>query len=137
MSFFGKLLGWATWWNDATPGTRLKLARQGVEVGSDQYGNTYYEARTESPTYDEDVKKRWVKYSGLAEPTRVPPEWQGWLHHMYDETPDELAVKRHDWQTDHVPNLTGTRFAFKPSGALDKGGVREATANDYEAWTPE
>ena len=137
MGFFAKALGWATWWNDATPGTKLHLKRKGVEVGRDKYGNVYYEAKSESPTYDEDVRKRWVTYDGYADPSRIPAEWHGWLHHLYDETPDQLAIKRHDWQKDHKPNLTGTVHAFKPSGSLDKGGVREANANDYEAWSPE
>ena len=137
MGFWGKALGWATWWNSATPGTKLKIRRQGVEVGRDEFGNTYYEAKSETPTFDGTTKKRWVTYNGYADPSRIPPEWQGWLHNMYDETPDQIAIKRHDWQKPHEPNLTGTVYAYKPSGSLDKGGVREATVNDYEAWTPE
>ena len=136
MGFFGKLLGWATWWNDATPGTKLKLSRQGVKVGSDAFGNTYYQAKSERSTYD-DRPKRWVKYNGYADPSRIPAEWHGWLHYLYDETPDQLDIKRHAWQRPHEPNMTGTVYAYKPSGSLDKGGVRDATANDYEAWSPE
>lgn len=137
MGFWSKLLGLATWWNGATPGTRLTVARKGVEVGRDEFGNTYYEAKTDSPTFDPDVRKRWVIYNGYADPSRVPAEWQGWLQHMYDETPDQLAITRHAWQKPHEPNLTGTLYAFKPKGSLDKGGVRDAVASDYEAWTPE
>ena len=136
MGVFGKLLGWATWWNDATPGTRLKLARQGVEVGQDAFGNTYYEAKSEMATFEDERPKRWVKYNGYADPSRIPAEWNGWLHFTYDETPDELKIVRHDWQQEHRPNLTGTVHAFKPKGSLDKGGVRDVTVNDYEAWTP-
>ena len=136
MGVFGKLLGWATWWNDATPGTKLKIAREGIRVGEDAFGNTYYEAKSERATFEDERTKRWVKYNGYADPSRIPAEWNGWLQFTYDETPDELAVKRHDWQKEHKPNLTGTVHAFKPKGSLDRGGVRDVTANDYEAWTP-
>jgi len=32
--------------------------------------------------------------------------------------------------------VPGTPFAYKPKGSLDRGGVREPVAADYEAWTP-
>jgi len=136
MGFFGKMLGWATWWNNATIGTKLKISRQGEKVGEDQFGNSYYQAKSEVTTYDERPK-RWVKYTGYADPSRIPAEWHGWLHYMYEETPENMGVKRHDWQKDHEPNMTGTIYAYKPDGSLDKGGVRTTTASDYEAWTPE
>jgi NADH:ubiquinone oxidoreductase subunit len=33
--------------------------------------------------------------------------------------------------------MTGTPLAYRPSGALEKGGKRAAATGDYEAWTPE
>ena len=131
MNIFKRLF---TWWNDATLGTWLSLKRGAVKVGEDEYGNTYWESKAIG---HEGLRKRYVTYSGYADPSRVPAEWHGWLHHTYDEMPNELAMKRHGWQKPHLPNMTGTLEAYKPSGALDRGGVREANANDYEAWTPE
>ena len=130
----GKFLRWATWWNDATPGTKLSLKRGATQVGSDEFGNIYYEAKDVD---EKGLRRRFVTYKGYADPSRIPAEWHGWLHHSYDETPDQLAVKRHAWQKQHMPNMTGTVHAYKPPGALDKGGVREATDAEYEAWTPE
>ena len=41
------------------------------------------------------------------------------------------------WEKAHLPNLTGTIHAYKPQGAISKGGVRQVATGDYEAWKPE
>jgi len=50
--------------------------------------------------------------------------------------PDDDSAKRWDWQTDHVPNMTGTAGAFRPPGHVLKGGARDAATGDYEPWQP-
>jgi NADH:ubiquinone oxidoreductase subunit len=75
-----------------------------------------------------------VIYQGEAEPSKVPPEWHGWLHHTADALP-QLAARR-PWQKPHLPNLTGTSLAYRPPGSLQGGGHRAAAASDYEPWTP-
>lgn len=132
MAFFKRLF---TWWNGATLGTLFSARRGFLSVGEDQFGNVYYEEKKPSPEY-EGRKRRWVIYKGYADPTTVPPEWHGWLHHTYDEKPDELDIRRHDWQLPPRPNMTGTPLAYKPKGSLDRGARREEVAADYEAWTP-
>jgi len=132
MQFFARIF---TWWNGATPGTFLSVKRNFTKVGEDAFGNTYHEAKKASPEY-EGRKRRWVIYKGYADPTTVAAEWHGWLHHTYDEKPDELKIKRHDWQLPHKPNMTGTPMAYKPKGSLDRGARRDDVAADYEAWTP-
>ena len=39
--------------------------------------------------------------------------------------PDDDSAKRWDWQTDHVPNMTGTAGAYRPPGHVLKGGARD------------
>ncbi len=41
------------------------------------------------------------------------------------------------WEVDYSPNATGTATAYRPQGALEKGGKRAAATGDYEAWTPD
>ena len=53
-----------TWWNGATIGIRFTVARHGVFVGEDDYGNRYYEGRDSRGSYD-DHKRRWVIYREL------------------------------------------------------------------------
>ena len=79
--------------------------------------------------------RRWVIYQGANDASRVPPAWFGWLHHQTDVVPTELPAPR-PWVKEPVPNLTGTAAAYRPVGALERGGNRAAATGDYEAWSP-
>src|SRR6516164_1589022 len=122
-----------TWWNSATIGIRFTVARRGVLVGEDDTGNRYYEARDARDSYD-GRKRRWVIYNGYAEASKVPAEWHGWLHHTFDEPPTTAPLPRKAWELDHEPNLTGTLWAWRPKGAISRGGERAKATGDYEAW---
>ena len=126
----GVLASIFTWWNGATIGTHRAL-RGKSRMGTDSLGNVYYEGGTDP----NGITRRWVIYAGANDASRVPPEWFGWLHHQADVLPDDLPPVR-PWQKPAVPNLTGTALAYRPAGALEKGGVRAAATGDYEAWTP-
>ncbi len=117
------------WWRNATPGTLLATWLRGTSVGSDPFGNRYYQSR--------DGKRRWVIYAGTVEASRVPPEWHGWLHHTFKEPPTVSSPKIKSWEKEHSPNLTGTPGAYRPPGSLARGGVRSAATGDYQAWQPE
>jgi NADH:ubiquinone oxidoreductase subunit len=118
----------------ATIGTRIYTALKGRYVGADAYGNKYYEAKTEKTA--EDKKKRWVIYNGLAEPTKVPPTWHGWLHYTTDALPEQTQGVAHAWIKEPQPNLTGTTLAYVPPGHVNRGGQRAHTMADYEPWKP-
>lgn len=128
------LQGFFTWWNGATPGTFWDVGRRAALVGSDDQGNRYYEERRPSL---EGRKRRYVIYSGLAEASKVPPDWHGWLHYTLAEPPTVAPLRRQKWEKQHQPNLTGTVGAYRPKGSLARGGVRAAAASDYQAWTPD
>lgn len=120
-----------TWWNGATFTTSLFTRRHGRGVGSDELGNLYYESK--KPVAGRN--RRWVIYKGANDASRVPPAWFGWLHHQTDVVPTDLPAQR-AWVKPAVPNLTGTGEAYRPQGALEKGGNRAAATGDYEAWSP-
>jgi NADH:ubiquinone oxidoreductase subunit len=68
--------------------------------GTDKFGNKYYE--------DLDLpygQHRWVEYSNIHnyDATMIQPEWHGWMHHVFDETPDE-QMKKDELQTTSVSN---------------------------------
>jgi NADH:ubiquinone oxidoreductase subunit len=123
-----------TWWNGSTIGAAIDIWRRGQFVGEDEQGNKYFEERRPSI---EGRRRRYVKYNGLAEGSRVTPDWHGWMHHTVSEPPTIAPLKRQKWEKDHVPNLTGTVKAYRPKGSLARGGVRQASSADYEAWTPD
>lgn len=113
-----------------TIGTRLYTSLKGRRVGSDRFGNTYFEERR--PPRSRRAK-RWVMFKGMAEPTKVPPEWHAWLHHTVT---DPLEAPAHPWMKEHVPNLSGTPAAYVPTGDERRGGMRRPASGDYQAWTP-
>jgi NADH:ubiquinone oxidoreductase subunit len=131
MGFLSKLF---TWWDGATVGTAFANALRGEHVGTDAQGNKYY--RLSGKTVD-GLETRWVIYNGPNDASRVPAEWHGWLHHSYDELPQSHLPPPKTWQVDYTPNATGTPKAYRPQGALERGGRRAAATGDYEAWTPD
>lgn len=118
----------------ATFGTRLTTLLSGRKVGNDEFGNVYYEARRTRK--GEKYARRWVMYNGLAEPSKVPPHWHGWLHYTLDK-PIPEASHKYGWQKPHLPNLTGTNGRYLPQGHIEKSGVRAKATADYQPWTPQ
>ena len=131
MSILGKIF---TWWNGATIGTLLNSWRTGEKVGEDSLGNSYYRARSGNQGRARD--RRWVIYNGSNDASRVPPEWHGWLHGTLDALPGEALPAPRAWEAEPTPNLTGSLGAYRPAGALERGGRRAAATGDYEAWRP-
>ena len=138
MSFLGKIF---TWWDGATFGTFLFTARRGDHVGTDAQGNKYYRARNKrgddatAGSYT-GRERRWVIYNGANDSSRVPVEWHGWLHGSFDDVPESYLPPARIWETEYTPNATGTADAYRPQGALERGGRRAAAVGDYEAWSP-
>ena len=118
----------------ATIGTRLFTLFRGHFVGEDEFGNRYFEERG-SPRAGQRLR-RWVVYNGVAEPTKIPPHWHGWIHYTHERPLTEQA-RRYFWQKPHNPNLTGTVGRYLPPGHIEKGGVRSAATSDYQPWRPE
>lgn len=115
-----------TWWNGQTFGTQLWTWRKGEKVGEDALGNIYYR--------NADDSRRWVIYNGYAEASSVSPEWHGWLHRTWNDTPTEAPIAHKSWEKPHQENLTGTAAAYAPAGSIRQ--ANPADRGDYEAWTP-
>jgi NADH:ubiquinone oxidoreductase subunit len=118
-----------TWWDGATFGTALFTRRHGRRVGTDSYGNVYYQSKKGD--------RRWVIYNGSNDASRIPPDWYAWMHRLIDALPDEALPPAPKFLKTPTPNLTGTAMAYKPPGALEKGGRRAPAGGDYQAWTPD
>ncbi len=123
-----------TWWNGATIGTLLNSWRTGEKVGTDAQGNTYFRAKKKAANGHE---RRWVIYEGANDASRVPAEWHGWLHGSGDDVPESFLPPAKIWETEFTPNATGTQAAYRPQGALERGGKRVGATGDYEAWSPD
>jgi NADH:ubiquinone oxidoreductase subunit len=113
-------------------GTTLIAWLCGKRVGTDAFGNVYFEERRQRGG---TRRRRWVIYRrGPADASRVPPEWHAWLHYTVEAPLPEQ--KRRVWEKPHQPNLTGTQASYRPPGHDYAGGVRARASGDYEAWTP-
>jgi len=115
------------WWKDQSVGTQLFTWRKGIKVGEDAEGNRYF--------HNKDDSRRWVIFNGDIEASRVSPAWHGWLHHTFDNHPEDTPLAQKEWEKDHLPNLTGTSAAYAPAGSLRQ--AKPADRRDYEAWQPE
>jgi NADH:ubiquinone oxidoreductase subunit len=131
MGILGKIF---TWWDGATIGTLFNSALTGKLVGTDAQGNRYYRAARPRPDGSE---RRWVIYNGANDASRVPAEWHGWLHGSFDGVPESNLPPARIWEADYTPNATGTAQAYRPAGALERGGKRAPATGDYQAWTPD
>ncbi|NRB10448.1 MAG: NADH:ubiquinone oxidoreductase subunit NDUFA12 [Rickettsiaceae bacterium] len=98
------------------------------KVGEDRFGNKYYLGNN---TNYLGQKKRYVIFNGIEESSKVPPVWHAWLHYMSDVTPSDSTENNYSWQQDHLPNLTGTKYAYNPARS-DKN-VKYA---NYSKWIP-
>lgn len=123
-----------SWWGGNTWGTRVTLWWQGRYVGSDEFGNRYYEQK--KGVGPMGMQRRWVVYKDLAEASKVPPDWHPWLHHTIDTPPTEEVYTPRPWQKPHKPNMTGTAEAYRPQGSILASGERPTATGDYKPWRP-
>ena len=107
------------WWSRQTFGTFLKTLFFGKYVGSDKYGNKYYQSKK---------NERWVVYANNIEATKITSDWYLWMHHTIDKTPNSKDTK-FSWQKKHLENQTGTSNSFKPI-KIRKNNIQKK----YETW---
>jgi NADH:ubiquinone oxidoreductase subunit len=125
-----------TWWNGQTFGTQVWTALYGEFVGEDVRGNRYY--RTKGGKIDPYLgfERRWVIFNGYTDPTAIG-DWHGWMHHLTDTPPTQETVVLRPWEKPHLPNLTGTPFAYRPPGSTLAESRRPEATGDYHAWRPD
>ena len=109
-----------TWWNRDTFGTRIKTILFGKLIGSDEYGNKYYQSKK---------GKRWVIYANEIDASKIPVEWYSWIHFMPNKIENIHKLKKHNWQNPHQANLTGTDSAYYPNK-----NNKNATEKKYKSW---
>ena len=115
-------------------GTYIYTWFKGKNVGTDEFGNKYYKAKSDSL---HGKPRRWVLYKGDNDASKIPPEWHAWLHHTTEEPLTEQSTRALSWQKKHIKNLTGTSEAYRPVGHAYKGGNRAHATGDYQPWRPE
>ncbi|KAK3325968.1 NADH ubiquinone oxidoreductase subunit NDUFA12-domain-containing protein [Apodospora peruviana] len=86
--------------------------KAGVLMGTDKFGNKYYENNDELP-----LRTRWVDYAKHDfDPSQIEPLWHMWISYGTDKLPSEdlNAHTKRSWANPaNTPNFTATRGAFK------------------------
>ncbi|KAF2894823.1 hypothetical protein ILUMI_11346 [Ignelater luminosus] len=106
---------------------RMDELKLGTLIGTDKYGNKYYE----NPRFFYG-RNRWVEYAPQYrleyDGSQVPAEWFGWLHYKTDLPPDKDPGRpKYKWMADHTENLSGTTGQYVPYST---------TVPKIEAWKP-
>ena len=97
------------------------------KVGTDEFNNNYFEERIKAP--GNKVKRRYVLYHGIDEPSKVPSAWHRWLHYTTNKIPVNSEIHKYPWQKIHLPNLTGTKYAYHPK-------IGNKKTQTYQSWKP-
>ncbi|XP_017785144.1 PREDICTED: probable NADH dehydrogenase [ubiquinone] 1 alpha subcomplex subunit 12 [Nicrophorus vespilloides] len=106
---------------------RMDEVKIGKLVGTDKYGNKYFE----NPRFFYS-RNRWVEYApkyGMDyDGSQVPAEWYGWLHYKTDLLPmNDPSRPKYKWMADHTENRSGFPEQYTPYST---------TTPKIEAWKP-
>ena len=112
-----------TWWNSQTLGTFLYTTFFGKFVGSDEFGNKYYQNKK---------GKRWVIYKGEINASKITSDWFSLIHHTTNVIPSEKITEKYSWQKSHKDNKTCSTESYKPN----KISKKSKDFKKYEAWKP-
>ncbi|KAK4689520.1 NADH dehydrogenase (ubiquinone) 1 alpha subcomplex subunit 12, partial [Tremellales sp. Uapishka_1] len=109
--------------------TYIGTAKQGRLVGTDKFGNRYFE--NNDWTQVQPGRQRWIDFSqDDFNASQVPPEWHSWLGHIRKDAPQDdpiMVAATPPWLAPFRENLTGTRGAFK---------TYSTTVPKINAWEP-
>ena len=93
--------------------------------GIDDYGNIYYSKKNKS-AINNYRERRWVIYNGEIEASKVPQQWNAWLHHVISSIPSN-RTKKEKWMKKHLPNK-------KRNVNLQK--AKKFAKKNYDSWDP-
>ncbi len=100
--------------------------RTGTLVGTDQFGNKYYENNNYMFSRNRFVEypyKGRFDYDG----SQIPPEWHRWMQFMTDDTPTKVPPKANKFDMPHQRNMSGSSGEYVPYST---------TLPKIESWTP-
>lgn len=98
----------------------MDVLKKGTLVGTDKFGNKYYENNEYMHSANRWVvynrEKVYLDYDG----SMIDAEWHGWMHYMTDVPPTKANYPKHRWMADHTPNYTGTPLQYVPYSTTPK-----------------
>ena len=87
--------------------------RTGTLVGTDQFGNKYYENNNYMFSRNRFVE---FPYKGRYEfdATQIPPEWHRWMQYMTDDPPSKVPLTASKFDKTHELNYSGSEKEYVP-----------------------
>ena len=118
-----KISNFFIWWNGQTIGTKIYTKFFGNFVGTDEYGNNYFQSSNGT--------KRWINYKGVCDASRISPAWHSWIHKTTDKVPsfekDNLSMSYSDDSFTKIKKSVN----YHPNNFKN-----HSIFNDYESWKP-
>ena len=112
-------------------GTLIYSFLYGKKVGQDQNGNKFY-------IHKYNLKRKWVIYNKLVDPTSLRVSWQLWLTNNNIKAPSEINnSKEYIWQKEKSPNYSGTKNYYHPKIFKNLDKKNEKDRSKKEIWSPE
>merc|ERR1712137_114395 len=110
------------------------IVKKGRLVGTDEFGNKYYENSKEQ--YGRD---RWVilaEGKRRYDPTQVPAEWHSWLHHVSNKSSEQMKQYVPCYKKQHYENLTGTDLSYKATNQVFNPRFKATKFKPADIWVP-
>lgn len=116
--------GWSVIHDGKLADALLLKSPSGNLLGTDDFGNQYFEDMTA-----QYGRNRWVLFKDMdnmsgEDPSTVPPEWHGWLHHVTDQVPTIEPFSKPRYAVECRGNPTGTGNRYGPKGSWAYGSER-------------
>eukprot|EP01089_Gocevia_fonbrunei_P019213 TRINITY_DN672_c0_g1_i6.p1 TRINITY_DN672_c0_g1~~TRINITY_DN672_c0_g1_i6.p1 ORF type:complete len:167 (-),score=28.46 TRINITY_DN672_c0_g1_i6:13-513(-) len=115
---------------------RIEEFKKGTYVGSDVFGNKYYQSL--EFLYGQN---RWVEPKTVStfDASQIPPEWHHWLHYVTDYDPSHHPVQEIKYRKPHRENLTGTNAMYQPTNSFYRNTWTNPAVKGFKmhAWRPE
>eukprot|EP00794_Sanderia_malayensis_P020182 gene20182-22157_t len=100
--------------------------RTGALMGTDDFGNKYYENNKYM-----FPRNRFVEYAYKGrfdyDASQIPPEWHRWMQFMTDDPPSKVPPKESKFDMPHERNSSGSPKEYVPYST---------TRPKIESWTP-
>ncbi|KAF3919184.1 hypothetical protein AA313_de0207328 [Arthrobotrys entomopaga] len=88
--------------------------KAGTLVGTDKYGNRYFQNDQE----ELPLRTRWVRYKNFyGDAAEIEPQWHAWMSYAIDTPPSQSVIPNtgyERWGHNIGYNPTQTRGAYKP-----------------------
>ena len=112
-------------------GTLIYSFFYGKKVGQDNNGNKFY-------IHKYNLKKKWVIYNKIVDPTSLKVTWQLWLTNNKKEVPSDINDNKiYMWQKEKAPNYSGTKNSYHPKISKNIAKKNSNSNNIKEIWSPE